>query len=639
MKLTFWKTLFDTDGAGVDWTWERFAAWLNEPREFIEGETPGWSAAEFVGNKRKKELVVTVTALALDFDGTVDRQTIEGLFEGHKYVAHSSKSNTDETPSYRVVVALSHRVDSKEYAFLWSGFARKLSGYVDQAPKDGSRFWYAPCRLPTTKWEHWEHNGEPVDVDSVIATERERQRKEFKERETISSTKIVNAEKVVQRCQKYVDRMDGAVAGQHGHTQTLKVAIVIYRGFSLDGADAWSILAEYNLKCSPPWNKKELERKASEAKRSKAVGDGWLLCDTPQNKVESKRLETVEWKQPDDDSFYENLAEPELSQTEEVQREEPQPKPEEKPKSVAERYGIISLQDLQMIAYRYLTDDRPKSAAVTGIREVDEALGNLGRGLVTGFGAPTNWGKTGLSVMSSLCSKGSGCDVLYFSFEDVSLLFGRRILARQAAINATCIRDKEIMPEEWKRITRAISTAPDEPFFVDCIGKSVEYCGRIIHEYTEERVRLGRKNEFLVVVDYLQRMKTDARTQDRRNQVSYVTSELSDAIKSVDACGFVLSQLRRLKDDEEPELSDLKESGDIECFFDNIILGWKRTANDTTERVVAVKKNKDGPLLLDPIAVQFDPITASFIASCDAGMTAAELYDREEVNDQFDTGF
>jgi hypothetical protein len=632
MKLTFWKSLYDPEGLGFDWTWERFAAWLSESREFIEGETPGWSAAEFVGNKRKKELVVHVTALALDFDGTVDRQTVDGLFVGHKYVAHSSKSNTDETPSYRVVVALSRPVDSKDYALLWSGFSRKLAGYVDQAPKDGSRFWFAPCRLPTTKWEHWEHVGEPVDVDTVVAAERERQHREYKERETVATSKIVNADKIVQRCQKYVERMDGAVAGQHGHTQTLKVALIIYRGFSLAGSDAWSILTDYNLRCDPPWDKKSLERKASEAQKSKSVGDGWLLVDTPSNKAEQKRLETVEWKQPDDDSFYDSLPEPEDAP---LQPDEPvaKPKEEEKPKSVAERYGIISVQEMLMLAYRYLADDRPKSKATTGIREVDEALGNLGRGLVTGFGAPTNWGKTGLSVMSSLCSKGAGCDVLYFSFEDVSLLFGRRILARQAAINATCIRDKDIMPEEWKRITKAIATAPDEPFFVNCIGKSVEYCSRIIHEYAEERAKLGKKNELLVVADYLQRMKTDARTQDRRNQVSYVTSELSDAIKTVDACGFVLSQLRRLKDDEEPELSDLKESGDIECFFDNIILGWKVTGQGATSRVVAVKKNKDGPLLLDPIAVEFDPITASFIASVDNGLTASERYDMDDIGE------
>ncbi|QDV41415.1 hypothetical protein Enr13x_12540 [Stieleria neptunia] len=65
------------------------------------------------------------------------------------------------------------------------------------------------------------------------------------------------------RCQRYVDRIDGAIEGQSGSSQTLKVACVIAR-FGLDESLGWPIMQTFNQRCQPPWDEKDLRRKLQE---------------------------------------------------------------------------------------------------------------------------------------------------------------------------------------------------------------------------------------------------------------------------------------------------------------------------------------------------------------------------------------
>src|SRR5690606_10146680 len=95
----------------------------------------------------------------------------------------------------------------------------------------------------------------------------------------------------------------------------------------------------------------------------------------------------------------------------------------------------------------------------------------------------------------------------------------------------------------------------------------------------------------------LQCIRAGRKLQDRRNEVTYVTATLSQAIKSANAAGILFSQLKRTER-TEPEVEDLKESGDIEDMADHILLGWKdETRSGSTVRVdrkIKLGKNKDG---------------------------------------------
>lgn len=87
-----------------------------------------------------------------------------------------------------------------------------------------------------------------------------------------SATHVYND--VESRAAKYLATIPGAVSGSGGHNATYHAACVLVIGFNLSPEKAFPILAEWNQKCSPPWDEKELRRKLAEAdKRPEQRGD------------------------------------------------------------------------------------------------------------------------------------------------------------------------------------------------------------------------------------------------------------------------------------------------------------------------------------------------------------------------------
>lgn len=99
--------------------------------------------------------------------------------------------------------------------------------------------------------------------------------------------------RVVARARAYLLKLPSAVSGDGGHNRTFHVACVLAHGFGLAEDAAWSLLAEYNARCVPPWTEKELQRKLSEAVGAKtrhAHEFGYLRDTGPR--VAERRVET-----------------------------------------------------------------------------------------------------------------------------------------------------------------------------------------------------------------------------------------------------------------------------------------------------------------------------------------------------------
>lgn len=73
------------------------------------------------------------------------------------------------------------------------------------------------------------------------------------------------------RAKSYIDRMPGAVSGSGGHDQTFAVACCVVR-FGLNEGDQWSLLTDYNTRCSPPWAEKDLRHKLNDARKRVTPG-------------------------------------------------------------------------------------------------------------------------------------------------------------------------------------------------------------------------------------------------------------------------------------------------------------------------------------------------------------------------------
>lgn len=81
----------------------------------------------------------------------------------------------------------------------------------------------------------------------------------------------------VERARRYLDKVPGAVSGEHGHDRTFHAACLLARDFALEPEAAWSLLSEYNARCTPPWSAADLRHKLEDADRFDGPRGGRLV--------------------------------------------------------------------------------------------------------------------------------------------------------------------------------------------------------------------------------------------------------------------------------------------------------------------------------------------------------------------------
>jgi len=657
--VTIWPSLANTFGKSGPVTWEQLGSFFNSPSEFAGTfETKGWSCAEFENDKRDLAHLKLAHALCLDFDNTIGIDALRLQLEPFQHFIHSSKSNSANSPRYRAAIATTRPMNASEYYKVWRIFTRdKFRGQCDEQTKDPSRFWFVPCRTGSTLWEFYAGLGASLDVDGLVAQAdaldareealRASNRQAQSERIRSSSGDIGN---LVKRAAAYVDKMDPSISGSHGHVALLSAAVALKRYFMLPDDESLSILETvFNPKCQPPWQRKDLARKLGEAMKASRLKrqDGCLAdsnsrdgCyvmpfdvtstipeqvitsqyDSPTASIDNPDGVPVEEDSPEVTAMVERASSIQVKEIE---------------KTAAERYGAYSAQRLALDVFSDVCKKK-EPGCPTGIGDIDEAIGGIRRQMVGVLGGSTSFGKTTLGM---LCANET-CKVkrrpLILTFEDAPLLYGRKLVAMRGQLNATAIRDRGLTNRELSVLTKIVSEAEPDAFLVNCIGKTVEYAVNVIRDIVPS------EGIEVVIVDYLQRIKTEKRTQDRRNEVTYVAGLLSDAIKEANCGGLMLSQLKRVENGSDPTMSDLKESGDIECFAEFVILGWRNQTPQGNgnlvkeEKFAKLPKNKDGVPLPDAIPLKWNQITASFEPTLPTSKKNDSGYEFDRANADFD---
>lgn len=83
-----------------------------------------------------------------------------------------------------------------------------------------------------------------------------------------------------ERASRYAAAMPPAIAGTGGHSQTFALAVALAHGFNLSEAETTILMMGYNMKCSPPWNERELKHKIKDAYNTPhSKPRGWMLDD------------------------------------------------------------------------------------------------------------------------------------------------------------------------------------------------------------------------------------------------------------------------------------------------------------------------------------------------------------------------
>jgi len=292
------------------------------PSEFAEKKMiGGWSPALFKGDKRNKGNVESVTALVLDYDAKLTNTTVAEaaeLWGDYAGAIHTTWSSTPERPCFRVILPFTRPVTPEEYPAVWTWARNQASAVghqLDEQTKDASRLWFLPGVRPGARSDYQLVllTGRALDADRVLAEIAATGQEMPAQPEPIcgegEDPSSVSLDLVLARAKAYLAKIPPAIEGQGGSRQTFMAVLAMVRGFSLPEQDALDLLlSEYNPRCQPPWEAKELERKVRDAEQS-AIPAGYLLkkralaravirITTDQHDVIEK-LEAVMAKAPD----------------------------------------------------------------------------------------------------------------------------------------------------------------------------------------------------------------------------------------------------------------------------------------------------------------------------------------------------
>lgn len=229
------------------------------------------------------------------------------------------------------------------------------------------------------------------------------------------------------------------------------------------------------------------------------------------------------------------------------------------------------------------------SGVSTGLIDVDRKLGGLHKSDLLILAARPSMGKTALACNVAFDiarhyayeaqPDGSrktvaGGVVAFFSLEMSSEQLGLRLLAEVSGVPGDRIRRGEIEAHEFARVRDAALEIRDAPLFIDATG------GITLGKLAARARRLKRQHGLdAIFVDYLQLVTTGlARSENRVQDVSFVTAGLKALAKELQVPVIALSQLSRKveeRDDKKPQLSDLRESGSIEQDADVVMFLYR----------------------------------------------------------------
>jgi replicative DNA helicase len=188
--------------------------------------------------------------------------------------------------------------------------------------------------------------------------------------------------------------------------------------------------------------------------------------------------------------------------------------------------------------------------------------------------------------------------VAIFSLEMSNEQLVQRLIAQETRIDTQRLRTGKLQEHEWELFTAATEVLGDTHIWLDDTPAITPMqlrtkCRRLHMEYQLD----------LVIVDYLQLMGSDSRTDNRVQEVSNISRNLKVLARELNVPVLTAAQLSRAVEqrvDKRPVLSDLRESGSLEQDADIVMFIHRPDAmeKDNPRQNIAeliVAKHRNGP--------------------------------------------
>ncbi len=236
----------------------------------------------------------------------------------------------------------------------------------------------------------------------------------------------------------------------------------------------------------------------------------------------------------------------------------------------------------------------------TGFLDLDDMLTGLHGSELILIAARPAMGKTAfvLNIAEYVILK-TDVPVAIFNFEMNKEQLVQRMIAMESQVNSQNIRTGNLQDDQWMKLYESSNIIGSTKLFIEdqsnvTIGDIRNKCRKL-----KQRHNVG-----LIIIDYLQLMSGNGRSDSRQQEVSEISRGLKVLAKELDVPIIALSQLSRAveaRTDHRPMLSDLRESGSIEQDADVVMFIYREDKyrddlpeEDKNKAEIIIAKQRNG---------------------------------------------
>ena len=269
-----------------------------------------------------------------------------------------------------------------------------------------------------------------------------------------------------------------------------------------------------------------------------------------------------------------------------------------------QKRDYAALKDVLWLNMDQITQLAESEGSITGLStgfiDLDEKTSGFQKSDLIIVAARPSMGKTALvlNLALNVASKNKA-RVMIFSLEMSKEQLGQRLLSIDSCVELSKLRAGDLSRSDWEDLNIAIDRLSMADIFID------DTPGISIMEMKNKCRRASSDKPLdMIVVDYLQLMSGEGRSESRQNEISMLSRTLKQLAREIECPVIVLSQLSRAvesRPDHRPQLSDLRESGAIEQDADVVMFLYRDEYYnpDTTEKPntceVIIAKQRNGP--------------------------------------------
>lgn len=233
----------------------------------------------------------------------------------------------------------------------------------------------------------------------------------------------------------------------------------------------------------------------------------------------------------------------------------------------------IVIQTLEKIELASRTKGNVTGIA-TGFYDLDYMTAGLQPSDFILIGARPSMGKTALVLnLAQYIAIRNHVPTAIFSLEMSREQLMNRMFSMEARVDSQNIRTGDLSDSDWEKLIESAGVIGKSNLIIDdtpgiSIGELRSKCRKYKLEH----------NLSLVIIDYLQLMTGNGRTDSRQQEISEISRSLKALAREIQAPVIALSQVNRAceaRPDHRPMMSDLRESGSIEQDADVIMFLYR----------------------------------------------------------------